>query len=82
MGSEKLFYILQVLDLMTTLRKNNTGYDLKQLFIGAEGTLGKLRFSKYLPLVSSAFSMSNGIFHTCCRDCHQSGYSNSPKVET
>lgn len=28
------------LDLMTGLRKNNTGYDLKQLFIGAEGTLG------------------------------------------
>jgi D-lactate dehydrogenase (cytochrome) len=28
------------LDLLTGLRKNNTGYDLKQLFIGAEGTLG------------------------------------------
>lgn len=25
---------------MRTLRKNNVGYDLKQLFIGAEGTLG------------------------------------------
>jgi hypothetical protein len=30
----------QVLDLLRTLRKDNTGYDLKQLFIGAEGTLG------------------------------------------
>jgi FAD/FMN-containing dehydrogenase len=29
-----------ILDNMTTLRKDNTGYDLKQLFIGAEGTLG------------------------------------------
>ena len=29
-----------VLDLVRTLRKDNTGYDLKQLFIGAEGTLG------------------------------------------
>ncbi|GAA0555575.1 FAD-binding oxidoreductase [Rhizomicrobium electricum] len=28
------------LDLLRTLRKDNTGYDLKQLFIGAEGTLG------------------------------------------
>ncbi|KAG5190927.1 FAD-binding domain-containing protein [Tribonema minus] len=29
-----------VLDLLRTNRKDNTGYDLKQLFIGAEGTLG------------------------------------------
>lgn len=29
-----------VLDLLEPLRKNNTGYDLKQLFIGGEGTLG------------------------------------------
>ncbi|MEO8484854.1 MAG: FAD-binding oxidoreductase [Betaproteobacteria bacterium] len=29
-----------VLDLARALRKDNTGYDLKQLFIGAEGTLG------------------------------------------
>ena len=30
----------QVLDLMSSMRKDNTGYDLKQLFIGSEGTLG------------------------------------------
>jgi len=30
----------EILDMMSSLRKNNTGYDLKQMFIGAEGTLG------------------------------------------
>jgi FAD/FMN-containing dehydrogenase len=30
----------QVLDMLTTLRKDNVGFDLKQLFIGAEGSLG------------------------------------------
>ncbi len=29
-----------VMDLMSELRKDNTGYNLKHLFIGAEGTLG------------------------------------------
>lgn len=29
-----------IMDDLTTLRKNNTGYDIKQLFIGGEGTLG------------------------------------------
>jgi FAD/FMN-containing dehydrogenase len=30
----------QVMDLMSELHKDNSGYDLKDLFIGAEGTLG------------------------------------------
>ncbi|PVV05304.1 hypothetical protein BB560_000189 [Smittium megazygosporum] len=30
----------KILDNLSILRKDNTGYDIKQLFIGAEGTLG------------------------------------------
>ncbi len=39
-GLEAVLANGDVLDLLTTVRKDNTGYDLKQLFIGAEGTLG------------------------------------------
>lgn len=30
----------EVLNLLGTLKKDNTGYHLKHLFIGSEGTLG------------------------------------------
>ncbi|HEX2593613.1 MAG TPA: FAD-binding oxidoreductase [Rhizomicrobium sp.] len=40
LGVEAVLADGRVLDLTRGLRKDNTGYDLKQLFIGAEGTLG------------------------------------------
>ena len=40
LGLEVVLADGQVLSSLNTLRKNNTGYDLKHLFIGAEGTLG------------------------------------------
>jgi FAD/FMN-containing dehydrogenase len=40
LGIEVVLADGRVLDLLRALRKDNTGYDLKQLFIGAEGTLG------------------------------------------
>ena len=30
----------KIMNLLTELKKDNTGYDLKNLFIGSEGTLG------------------------------------------
>jgi FAD/FMN-containing dehydrogenase len=40
LGLEVVLADGQVLDLLRGLRKDNTGYDLKQHFIGSEGTLG------------------------------------------
>lgn len=40
LGLEVVLPSGEVWDALRGLRKNNTGYDLKQLFIGAEGTLG------------------------------------------
>jgi FAD/FMN-containing dehydrogenase len=40
LGVEVVLADGRVLDLMSELLKDNTGYDLKDLFIGAEGTLG------------------------------------------
>jgi FAD/FMN-containing dehydrogenase len=40
LGLEVVLADGRVLDMLRGLRKDNTGYDLKSLFIGAEGTLG------------------------------------------
>ncbi|MEZ5912687.1 MAG: FAD-binding oxidoreductase [Paracoccaceae bacterium] len=40
LGLEVVLADGRVLDLMGALHKDNSGYDLKQMFIGAEGTLG------------------------------------------
>ena len=42
LGLEVVLADGRVLNLLRTLRKDNSGYDLKQLFIGAEGTLGMI----------------------------------------
>lgn len=52
MGIEVVLPDGSIFSDLKSLRKNNTGYDLKQLFIGAEGTLGVIT-KVSLKLVSS-----------------------------
>src|SRR6202000_2962955 len=40
LGLEVVLADGRVLDRLTRLRKDNTGYDVKSMFLGAEGTLG------------------------------------------
>lgn len=40
LGMEVVLANGKILDLSSTVRKDNTGFDLKQLFIGSEGALG------------------------------------------
>ncbi len=60
LGLEAVLADGTVLDGMSGLIKNNTGYDLKQFFVGSEGTLGVitravLRLHEALPGVATAF---------------------------
>lgn len=48
LGLEVVLADGRVLDCLATLRKDNTGYDLKQLFIGSEGTLGVITAASIL----------------------------------
>ncbi|SCU92549.1 LAMI_0E10990g1_1 [Lachancea mirantina] len=49
----------EVLNTMNALRKDNTGYDLKQLFIGSEGTIGVITGVSILtPPRPKAFNVS------------------------
>jgi FAD/FMN-containing dehydrogenase len=55
LGLEAVLADGTVINGLNKLRKNNTGYDLKQLFIGSEGTLGLITRAviKLLPKPSS-----------------------------
>lgn len=55
LGLEAVLPDGRIMDTLTTLRKDNTGYDLKQLMIGGEGTLGVItRLAIACPIKSSS----------------------------
>lgn len=55
LGLEAVLPDGRVLDALATVRKDNTGYDLKQLMIGGEGTLGIItRLSIACPIKSNS----------------------------
>ena len=60
LGLEVVLADGRVLDGLTSLRKDNTGYDLRDLFIGAEGTLGVITAAS-LKLFPAAAQRRDGI---------------------
>ncbi|XP_015576266.1 D-2-hydroxyglutarate dehydrogenase, mitochondrial [Ricinus communis] len=63
LGIEAVLANGNVLDMLGTLRKDNTGYDLKHLFIGSEGSLGII--TKLSILTPPKLSSVNIAFLAC-----------------
>ncbi|KAI0511307.1 hypothetical protein KFK09_011933 [Dendrobium nobile] len=63
LGLEVILADGTILDMLTTLHKDNTGYDLKHLFIGSEGTLGII--TKIVVLTPCKLSSTNSAFLAC-----------------
>ncbi|KAL1316485.1 hypothetical protein HN51_068683 [Arachis hypogaea] len=63
LGIEAVLADGTVLDMLKTLRKDNTGYDLKHLFIGSEGSLGIV--TKVSILTPPKLSSVNVAFLAC-----------------
>ena len=66
LGLEVVLADGRVLDSLTSLRKDNTGYDVKALFLGAEGTLGiitaaTLKLFPAIRSIATAFVAVTGV---------------------
>lgn len=59
LGVEAVTATGKVIDLMSNFKKDNTGYHLKHLFIGSEGTLGIVtKLSMFLPTAPKSISVA------------------------
>ena len=56
LGIEAVLADGSTVDCMSSLRKDNTGYDIKQLFIGSEGTLGVVTKVALLAPIKPAYT--------------------------
>ena len=61
LGLEVVLMGGEVIELFSGLRKDNTGYDLKNLFIGSEGTLG------VITAATMRLFQTSGTKHRLCR---------------
>jgi FAD/FMN-containing dehydrogenase len=66
LGLEVVLADGRVLERLTSLRKDNTGYDVKSLFLGAEGTLGiitaaTLKLFPAIRSIATAFVAVSGV---------------------
>ena len=77
LGLEVVLADGRVLSALKSLRKDNTGYDVKSLFIGAEGTLGIITAAvpeivpagRPIPPRRWSASIRRSRRSTCCRGC-------------